>query len=74
MAVYSLVSTANDRLLRNFFMAGLFTFKSFYQKSVDRKSPKKYLFILWETSDLGFALEIIFSLLISTHKIVSIEI
>ena len=41
---YSLTSTPNDRFLWNFFMAGLFNFESFCQKSAERKSPKKYFF------------------------------
>ena len=35
---YSLTSTPYDIFLSNFFMAG------FSQKSVERKSPKKYIF------------------------------
>ena len=29
------------RFLRNFFMSGLFTLRVFFQKSIERKSPKK---------------------------------
>ena len=45
-----------DRFLKNFFMAGLFTVYSFCQKSAKRKSLKKYFFqisvlcLTWNTN------------------------
>ena len=33
--------------LRNFLMVGLFTFRTFCQKSAERKSPKKYIFFIF---------------------------
>ena len=41
---YSLMSAQNDRFLRNLFMAGFIYFQSFWKKSSERISPKKYFF------------------------------
>ena len=39
-------STPNDRFFRKLFMAVLFYSQSFRQKSVEKKSPKKYFFCI----------------------------
>ena len=39
---YSLTSTLNDRFLRNFFMAGLFTLGVFARNLLRRNQPREY--------------------------------
>ena len=52
---YSLTSTSNNRLLRNFYMAGLFYSLNCCQKSAEKKSPKKYFFSYFVLMpDMGF--------------------
>ena len=62
---YSLTSTQKDRFLRNSFTAGFIYFQSFCQKSAERKSPKKYFFISFLLTDLGY--EPLLLRLISRH-------
>ena len=44
---YSLTLTPNDRFLRIFFRAGLFTLRFFARNLLRGKSPKKYIFFIF---------------------------
>ena len=50
---HSLKSTPNDRFVEKLFMAILFTSQSFFQKSAERKSPKKYFLYVILMSGMG---------------------
>ena len=50
---YSLNSTPNDKFFEKLFMAILFHAQSFCQKSIERKSPKKYFSYFVLMSRLG---------------------